>query len=90
MDGLGGHHDVVSLYNAAIVAERFHISPTEALQRLDDDPLQVDLQAVLLLNYAAAKRDFDSPKGSAKNSPWRDSSLWERVVQTSHKLAREE
>lgn len=81
---------MVALYNAALVAERFHISPTEALKRLEDDPLQTDLQAVLLLNYAAAKRDFDNPKGSAKHSPWKDTSLWERVVQTSHQLASEE
>ena len=80
---------MVALYNAAIVAERFHISPTAALKSLDEDPLQLDLQAVILLNYAAAKRDFDTPKG-AKHSPWKDTSLWDRVVQTSHKLASEE
>jgi hypothetical protein len=81
---------VVSLYYAAMVAERFHISPTEALRLLDDDPAQKDLMAVVLLNYAAAKRDFDNPKGSAKDSPWKDTPLWERVVHNSFNLATEE
>ena len=81
---------MVSLYSAAIVAERFHISPTEALNLLDDDPAQKDLLAVVLLNYAAAKRDFDSPRGRAKDSPWKDSPLWEKVLSNSFNLATEE
>lgn len=80
---------MVRLYQAAVVAERFQLLPSQALKVMDDDPEDLDFTAALLLNYAAAKRDFDSPRGT-KNSPWKDSPLWDRVVQTSHHLALEE
>jgi hypothetical protein len=80
---------VVRLYKAAVVAERFHMLPTQVLTVMDEDPSEADLLAAIMLNYAAAKRDFDSPRG-AKNSPWKDTPLWDSVSTTSFKLASEE
>ncbi len=80
---------MVRLYHAALIAERFHISPIQALDDLEHDPHELGLLALTLLNYSAAKADFDSPKG-AKNSRWKDSPLWDRVIQTSTRLATEE
>ena len=80
---------MVRLYHAAMIAERFHISPIQALDDLEHDPHELGLLALTLLNYRAAKADFDNPKGS-KNSRWKDSPLWDRVIQTSHRLATEE
>ena len=80
---------MVRLYHAAMIAERFHISPTQALDDLENDPHELGLLALTLLNYGAAKADFDNPKG-AKNSPWKDSPVWDRVIRTSHRIATEE
>ena len=79
---------MVRLYHAAMIAERFHISPIQALDDLEHDPHELGLLALTLLNYSAAKADFDRPKG-ASNSPWKASPLWDRVTRTSHKLAEE-
>lgn len=92
---------MVRLYQATIVAERFHLLPSQVLangdgeldflgQALESDPHQLDLLAVTLLNYASAKRDFDDPKGGAKHSQWKDTPLWDLVSATSFELAAQE
>jgi hypothetical protein len=48
------------------MAKEFGISPVQAARELDEDPEQTSLQALVLLNYAEAKRAYDAVSGNPK------------------------
>ena len=65
----------------ARVAETFHISPYQAAREIDRDPADLNIQALMLLEYARAKSAFESAKGDPdKLKGWEGHPMMDKVT----------
>ncbi len=67
------------LYQVAKVAETFHVLPSVAARDLDEDPEQLSIVCLSLLNYGAAHEAYRSAK-RARIDEWRKTSAGARLM----------
>lgn len=73
----------------AVVADAFHQLPSVVARDLDDDPEQLSLVCLSLLQYAQAYRAYDTAKGDIEKTAWKDSEIMSQVIQNAFDLHRE-
>ena len=71
----------------AVIAESFHVLPSEVARDLDEDPEQLSLLCIPLLKYAEAKRAFDAAKDPKDLEPWRTSVMMALVKRNAASLS---
>ena len=72
------------------MANSYHVLPSQAARDLDNDPEQLSLVCLTLLNYADAKRAFDQAKDKTRDlAAWKDSNLMPHVERNTFDLHKE-
>lgn len=73
----------------AQVAQTYSISPLQAAHELDNDPEQLALVCIPLLEYGRAKAAFDAAGGDPdKLKAWEGSRIMERVQENTMETLR--
>ncbi len=80
--------DVRRLWTIAVVANSYHVLPSVVARDLDNDPEQLSLVCLTLLNYADAKRAFE--RGNEHElASWKDSPMMGHVEKNTFDLHQE-
>lgn len=74
----------------AIVAERFHLNPSNVAEELLDDPTDIAETCALLLAYNDAKRAFENAKSAKDLARWDGNPIMESVMENDLALATED
>jgi hypothetical protein len=73
----------------ALIAERFHVLPSQAARELENDPTQLAIYCIELLSYAEMHSAAKNAKDEHSLDRWRGNDLMERVLGTMADLQKE-
>lgn len=73
----------------AILADTFHVLPSQVARDLDRDPERSAIECAAMLRYAEAWRAFKHSKGPEDLKPWRDSKMMEQVERNTFDIHQE-
>jgi hypothetical protein len=81
--------DVIRLITIARVAEAFHVLPSQVARDLDEDPEQLSLVCLSVLQYAEAHDAEKRSQGEDDLKHWKGSKIMDMVIDTKLQLHKE-